>query len=87
MRMSANVTDEEKFIYWTVAFQVPWIVAYMILTRWLTPAIAGAVLATVWIPAAQLLPGRKRISAGKTLLLAVTGALLVFAAGTLIQML
>lgn len=87
MGMSANVSDEERFIYWMMAFQIPWIVAYVILTRWLSPGVSGAILAAVWIPAARFLPGAKRISAAKTLLLTVAGVLFAFAAGTVIQML
>jgi hypothetical protein len=82
--MNANVSPEERFLYWMLGLNVVWMAAYTLLTHWLTQPIAGAIVAFVGIVAARFLPGAKRVSAAKTVGLALAGAVLVFAAVTLI---
>ncbi len=85
--MNANVSPEERFIYWMLGLNVLWIIAYGTLTRWLPPPMAGTILAFPYIFAVRFLPGAKRTSVAKTLGLALAAAVLVFAAGTLVEIL
>ena len=66
--MSANVSPEERFIYWMVLLMAGFMLLHEVLKLWLPSYLAAGLSGLFLGLGAPLLPGAKEIPAGRRLL-------------------